>query len=413
MSKISIDSLLNSKVVMFLLIVPFFEPFGTEDMAHYIGGGWQLLHVVFTSLKWISFTLTILLSFKRMNNISKIILLLVVYQIWIVLRTVFNGGISIGELSTIICTISSVLLFDYYIQYGDTAELVELVEKILLFWIVLNLFTVIGFPKGMYVDDRGWASNWILGYRNIHIYYYIPFLSISAINRYIRQGRLNIVYFLSTVCIGVSAYLSGSITTLISVIILIVLAIIFGDHHLPKYINYITAVIASVIFSVMIIVYGIQYRYSDLLRNLLGKDTTFSSRTLIWSRAILDALKHPIIGNGLVSYDGIFANWTVSQMHNMYLDILLIGGSILFVLFCIIVVVLNTKVSQCNCLQLKNIFSFSFIAYSVLFLMEARRDMVLLYIFFVFSYYLPNICEQYYLPEKAEKRVIITFGKQE
>lgn len=405
--------LLNKKKVMFLLVLPFLEPFGTEDMGKLFGGAWGYFHTAFIMLKWLSFAcMALLFLVKFRKKISIISILLVAYQAWVLVITILSGGFHMSNLAMIATSIGAALLLEYYMQFGNTKKFLGVVEGILLFWIVINLVSMIVYPDGMYTDARLWTDNWILGYKNRHIYYYLPFLFISATSQYIKYKRLTVKYFGTIAIIVVSALLSKSITTTIAIILFTGLVFIIGKRELPEWLDLKLPFIVSVVVSGLIILMGFQSYFSFFLTDILGKDTTLTARTYIWSRALVDFSDQPIFGNGLIGYSDIFRTWTVSQMHNMYLDILVVGGIVLAAIFTITILHLNKKYMEYKVLILKNICFFCFTSYAVLFIAEARRDMSHLYMFFVLMAYLQDISEKYNLPSEYKNLIKIQIGKK-
>ncbi len=408
----STHKLINNKTVILLLFLPFVEPFGTESMATYLGGIWTYIHMVFSILKWMSFLVIAFTFIRRRLQMSIIVWLLVIYQMWIITITIIRLGITFSQISNSITAIGAALLFEYYLSRGDQKTFLRVVELTLTAWIILNFITIVLYPNGMYVDNRNWRLNWILGYKNIHIYYYLPFLAISAISQYIRNKRLKGSYYAMVVLAIISAYLAKSFTTLLAVFLFFCFIILFADKTLPAFMNMNVIYITSMIISIFVIK-GSVSRIIETF-NIFNKDaSTVSSRIYIWQRARSDLIRHPLLGNGLVRYTTLFKTWDVTQMHNMYLDVLTIGGIVLLIILSLIIYTDNQCLKESSVPFLRNVIIFVFLAYSVLFVAEARRDMALLSIFFVVVSYLPHIIDTYDLPiERRRKIRFITINKK-
>lgn len=408
--------ILNTKLVMAILLLPFLEPLGIEEMANYLRGGWTVLHQIFIILKLISFVVIAVFSIYQLGRPTIIFVYMLIFQVWIMLMTIINGGYSFSRLITSLTSIGVVLLFDYYVRIGNTKKFISVAETILMVIIVINLITVIAYPNGMYVNDRNWSLNWLLGYKNLHIQYYLPFISICAINQNLKKGKLGVKLYAMLAVIIVSTYFSQSITSLISVSLIGLLTILFGSSELPEKINMTSIYIVSTALSILMIFMGFQNYFGEFLQNVLGKDVSMSSRTLIWSKGMNYFLQHPFLGNGIVSISYAIGhrNYSVNQMHNMYFDILVVGGIVLLAIYTVIVILVNKKVSECRSLFLKKITLFVFAGYAVLFITEARRNLALFNMFMFLSYYLPTIVKQYNLEEYEMKklRIRIKFGRE-
>lgn len=388
-------ALINSKIIMTLLFLPFMEPFGIEEMASSLGGSWRYIHLAFVALRIVSYSAILLMSLYQMKKPSTIFVIMLFHQLIIIGSTMIHGGFSISRLELSIESIGIVLLLSYYTDFGNPKRMVLVIENILSIIIVCNLISIIIFPDGMYRNIRNWSQNWLLGYRNLHIQFFLPYIGIAALRSSISKKK-NIKLPVMIVLIVLSAFLVNSVTTIISIIIIATLVILFTRRELPSWINLTSTYIASVIISILLVAVGIQYRFSGLLTNVLGKDVTFSTRTLIWSQGLMMFWKRPFFGNGIVSIESgnIYNLTTVNQMHNMFLDLLVVGGISLAILFFATILITNKHVMNCRIISLRNIFIFVFMAYSVVFLTEARRNIALLNMFLFIAYYLPYLTDK-------------------
>ena len=76
--------------------------------------------------------------------------------------------------------------------------------------------------------------------------------------------------------------------------------------------------------------------FSDLFINILGKDVTFTGRTIIWSDTINFIKNNYLFGFGLEpSYLRVIKMNDISALnsHNMILEIIYNGGFVLFLVF--------------------------------------------------------------------------------
>ena len=59
-----------------------------------------------------------------------------------------------------------------------------------------------------------------------------------------------------------------------------------------------------------------QENFSAILYKYLNRDSSFTGRTIIWALALKSISRHPILGNGNVSYN--LTTWTTTQAHNTF-----------------------------------------------------------------------------------------------
>jgi|GEM_PF-5628306 len=408
--KTSIKKILNKPPVMVALLTPLIEPSGLEDLNIYIGGVWKYLHLLTITFKWISFVTVFFLSFKQLKKWEEVTWLFVAYQGLIALTTMINNGLSLPSISNLLTPMVAALLFQYYMKKGNAKKFLLIAQYILGFYILINLITVIAIPGGMYVDNRMWRDNWILGYRNRHIYYFLPFLAISGVIEYIEEKKIGIsLYVLSAITV-ISSIFCRSTTSMIALILVLALVIFFENINLPQIVCVRNVCIASLLISFLFIFFSYQKYFSGFIENILGKDVTLSRRTLIWARAVMDFIQRPLFGYGMISYEGIFTTWDVTQMHNMFLDMLVVGGVTLTMIFGFLMYIISNKVDECKVPAMKNICIFVFVGYAVLFVTESRRDVTMLFIYMSLCYYLPFLVERYQIRDN-KKRVKIRYKK--
>ena len=409
-----IGQILNTRIMMVLLLLPFLEPLGVEEMSIYLGGGWTIIHRFFSILKLVSFVIMTILTIYQLKKPTIIFFFMLIFQVWTILRTIMNGGFSFSRLITSLTSIGISLVLDYYIRNGNVKRIISVIEIILMIIIIINLITIMVYPNGMYVNDRMWRQNWLLGYRNLHIQYYLPYIFICAINQYLKEEKLGLKFYMMLSIVIISVYFSKSTTSLISVGLIGILVVLFGSSKVVKKINLTSIYIVSVVLSILIIFMGIQNYFAEFLRDVLGKDVTLSSRTQIWAKGIKYFSQHPILGNGIVSvnYSTAYRTYSVNQMHNMYFDILVVGGIVLLAIYTVIIVLVSKQVRTCSNVILKNVALFVFSGYAILFITEARRDLAMFNMFMLLAYYLPTIVKQYNIDKcKTKKYRLVLRGK--
>ena len=411
------SNVLNNPIIIALLILPLIEPSGVEDMSVFLGGIWRYIHLSFVFFKAFSFFVVTLISIKRINRFNKTVYIIMIYQAMIAIVTIINGTIALSHFIVLFTPIIAVWLADYYLSSGNIKRFIQVFSLMLCIVVVLNFISILIWSDGIYIDDRGWKANWFLGYRNRFIYYFLPAIFLCGISQYIIKGKMGMMFYFLLIIIVASSFMVQSTTTMISMVFVGVMVLLFENRNLPKIITIWNEFIVSFVISILFVFFSYQKYFSDYIIRFLGKDATFSNRTMIWERAVADFFKKPVFGNGFVSYDNLFIGWTVGQMHNMFMDILVTGGIVLMVVFIILVLITHRSVNKCNIAAIRNIATVTFMGYGILFITEARRDVTLLFVFFIICSYLPDIINQYNIKETKKhiyryKRIKVTWGRK-
>ena len=380
-----------NKLFISFLLLPFLVPSGIEDMSKYIGGIYKYVDRTFTGLTLIACFLILIIYFGRKYvKVPTIIILILAYLSWLMLSAILNGNFTNGYFITAIKIMSLCMLTDYYMQTGHEKDYLSALCAIFELIILVNFICIIVFPDGMYVEERSWGLNWILGYKNRHIYYFIPYVVVKASLQYLRESKLKLSFYFMCAVILVSTIFAKSTTSLIVMIILMLCIVLFRNFNLPRVINPLNIMLASAAISLILIGLGYISSILPLIEDLFGKNTLYR-RNLIWTRSLLYIAENPIIGKGNFSFDLSSFSWVITQTHNKFIDLLITGGIGLLVLFFLILMILTKKINDVEKYQYRNIVNFSFALYAVLFLTEARRQDYLFFMVIILAYYLPKV----------------------
>ena len=384
-------ALLHNTFIIFLLLACLIEPDGITDGSHYGVAIFQPLHTLYVYSKYISFVI----SFYLVLNLRKpslLFVLILIYHSIIIISSIINGNMTKGMLLVESRIISISIIAEYYMQKTPVQFIKSLVWLLLIF-VALNFVSLILFPNGMYTDSRWWTNNYFLGYKNLHIYYFLPCIFCASLYSYIRQENRIFIYLLLGLLL-VSCLLNHSTTSLIAIGLLTIASIFFVKLGFPKWMNanlvFLTGFVVSVVMITMT-VEGTFGQYTELIAENFDKDSdTMSSRGVIWTESLIYFWQHPLFGNGDLIFDIGWA-WDVTQVHNNYLDMAVVGGVSLLLVFSTQVFILSRRMRKINIQEVYNVILFILIAYAVEFLSEARRNNYLWFPLMIIIFYTPNL----------------------
>jgi len=163
--------------------------------------------------------------------------------------------------------------------------------------------------------------------------------------------------------------------------------------------------LASMSLSVLFIGFGFLSYFYDFMVDKFNKSATILGRVKIWSLGIQAFVSNPIFGYGRKAYVNGGISVEITHYHNQYLDLLCIGGIILFVIWFSIVKLASDSMDDVNCdYRIKNVLLFAALAYGILYLMEAQRTDVLVFAFFALAYHCKSLhIELKAVPKKDNK----------
>lgn len=394
-------SYLDSFWFISLITLGFLAPRGIAGMAQYSGGvQWQLGTLIFAGLKYVGVAVILCLIILHKQRIGYFVCGTILYCVLWFWSEAVNGGVSIDSIQMLVTIVGLVLVTNFYCKIGRINSFLTTISFWLGLFVVINFLTIVAFPGGMYVDDRGWGSNYFLGYDNLHLYSYLPFLCSLSIVQIENRGKLSIGYYLMLLVVVLSTVVTYSATSMVIILMYTAALILIKDRKLPGFINPKNIFLISIAISVGLIVFHIQEDLAPLLSKVFPNKqiATMSSRVIIWDNAMKSAMDNWLLGNGAKAISGL--NWTyeIVQCHNRYLDMLYVGGFPLLCCFLMILRLCCRAMGKSRNKYLKNIIIFAMACYAVNFIVESRRDDALMFIIMT----LANNINDFHVTEKAQ-----------
>lgn len=265
------------------------------------------------------------------------------------LSTALNGGNLIACINTFVplLLIISVLELNK-LKEDSLANILNIWKWLCVVITVIDIITELKFPEGLY-STALYTEYWFLGYKTERFIYIFPMLVIFGYINLKKSKRLNWDFGLSFILGGISCYLSGATTCWVTMIVLIVFYVILHfllgnkaslrkQRLLYRLADYRVGIILYIVILICVLMAERIQIVVDITK-MLGKDPTFSRRSLIWIRLIQEILKKPILGLGYMSslqYSSMVSYAGGTNAHNMVLTMLVYGGCIGLLVYLII-----------------------------------------------------------------------------
>ena len=371
---------INFSFLYFLILIPFFK---TDFLARF-----QVISTVFNLLKVLSVVFVVLTVYKR-KYLSKKMQLLFLFSLTIIIPTLIYAG-------------DKGAVLNYFIPFWCLSYLIDILNKekkfigTLLFifeiFIYINFITMIFYPLGMYSTgtiNTGIAyQNWFLGFKNILVCYFLPAYIISYLYMNITGNKTRTVFL--TIVIFISTLISGSTTTLVGIIILLLFSVFSFLQKQYKIFNFKNYFITIIILFISIVICRFQNLFKFLIVDILNKDLTFTHRTELWDITLKAIANKPLIGHGWESTylrHLMYNSSTIITAHNQILEYMYFGGIIAIILLFIIINIANNDLKKYYKDKNIQIISLGFFIYQILNLTEVYLNpiMLLLLIFAVFG----------------------------
>lgn len=321
--------------------------------------------------------LTMLAFLRRRATIDSFLLLWLAFSAWIITSTVINGSdvsAAFGLAGKVM--LPAVFLAAYKDDYHFVLRVLYIVLGIL---VIANFVTILLYPHGLY--ETGVTNiaheNWLLGFKNRHIVFYLPLL-LATFLRAVDEG-LSLDKIILILIVPLSAVLANSSTAIICMALVIVFGFLPTFRRRYKIFNARLFFMIGIALFVFIIVLRVQDRLSSFVVNLLGKDSTFSNRTTLWNIAIDMISKRPLAGWGewsAAQKHTLYSSNSVVSAHNQILEYAFVGGLVLVTIYLVINVKLVARLQRSASERHVQFAAVVYLAMMVVLLTEAYTDML-------------------------------------
>ncbi len=329
----------NFSFIYFIILLSFFR---TDYFTRFVS-----VSMIFNLLRILSYSFIVIIIFKE-RKISKTFLKLILFSLTIIVPTfLYNGNIGTA--------------LNYFISLLCLAYLIDLNKKNIKFLntllicfellIYANFFSMILFPKGLYSTGTiytGIASqNWILGFKNVMISYFLPAYIVGHIYNSLKKSKIRIK--LLNIIIFLSCIISGSSTSIVGMSVIVILNYLPFIKNNTKLFNLRNYFWVSIILFFIIVIFRFQNAFGFIIVDILHKDLTFTNRTFLWDITLEQILKKPFIGYGWENIDvrhTMYNSQTVITAHNQILEYLYMGGIISILVYVYIILSTCNKVKN-------------------------------------------------------------------
>lgn len=384
----------------FFLLFPLFQPeyFDQISMLRSVYDIWKVVAIVYVIFK-------VYFEHKDQFVSPFFISVLIMFSYQTIVTFAKDGNVK-GS-SILLLNIVGTCIIISYLSKRSILNTVLIMEKILFVHIICNLFTIILFPNGIYrisTAEGAWYSNlcWLLGFKNHILIYLFPALFANKLKCQI-IGRSSLFDFILNFLVIVTTMLVDCSTGLAGVLFWYLGNIIFKCIGCIKTIRAQYIIGPLIILFPLLVVGRVQESFNFLIGTILKRDTTLTTRTLIWDAYISILSKGGLIfGYGQESLELRFLKTKIVagvNCHNGYLEILYRGGGVMLLLFLFLLFLLGTRLNKIRLLH-TNIYGVCLIGIGSLLLM-AETELIFFSapIWTIFSL-ASSICERQIMASK-------------
>lgn len=297
-------------VLYSLMLLPFF---GFSGMKALLG---ETILSLYQSLAMIVFALMVIFKVRRVK-LDRCVIMYILFQGLVIVETVLHSGFSMG-IVVVICT----GIFLVILMQNE----VEIIVRALAIIAVVSMIINFGY---MLILGSGTWTQYFVGGKNSFSVFFIPMIVMVMANALLRKGRIPRSVRLFAVLALATVLWGGSGTGTITAVVMIFMLLWIRKNKPNPAAGLITVVAVHIVLVFFVEVLSETSLWNRIME-LMGKDSTLTSRVAIWER-VLEMLKDNwLLGVGRGSKIRYVSRWgrrvTTTEAHNFLLELVLESG---------------------------------------------------------------------------------------
>lgn len=380
-------TILNNPLFLIFLLLAYHKPGCFELIAPAVDRAFDMWRIIAV--------LVVLVIYIMRGKLSKIVLIVMLYNIIVFFSTAINDAdywkvITRFGTVTSYCMLAEMCITKYGKRYFTC------LFNIYFILIAINFVVLLLFPKGIAVDDYYINNTYgFLGIDNAFVNYTVPSLAIACIYSAYRGKRFTVRAFAMLIMVSATVLITWSATGVVVWFVEMVYILFVYKSHLAKYFHSVSMFLIYAIMQIGIVGMRLQNRFAYIIENVLGKTISLTGRTTLWDLSFLLIAHSPIIGYGLTENKGLLRlhnrYW---YAHNGFLEVMLevgIIGTLVYISLFIFAAIPLYRHRKHSISGIITIAIFSFLIFS---LTEAIIDSPWLFGMLVIAVYVHDIINQ-------------------
>lgn len=325
-------SFFSSRILVFLLLMPFMIPAFLNETE---------VGTVFDFIKIIVGIVTLVI-FLFQNKLSSGIASIALFYISFIITSIIKSG----NVTMAVIIVMNAVIFSLIITLGIKLNLRVLCD-VLTFYIFLlwtgELVCLFLFPNGIALSKYYYNPYGFIGIDN----QLTPFLIFSFFILFFNLMNKNkpVISVICFIEMFASAFITWSATCIVVSFILLAYLILFYKKKWEVLLNLKVLFPVVIVSFFALVIFRVQELFRFVIEDILGKSITFTGRTEIWDLAIYQIKQTPLFGRGFYQeYGWIFWHSKFYYSHNLFLEIMLIGGVFSLAFFAVMIWINVSKI---------------------------------------------------------------------
>lgn len=325
-----------SYLISIILFLPFFYPSFLRRFSY--------LKHVYKYGQIISIAVCLLIIILKVKNkdfkISKINWLILALFIELLGVTFIYVGNVDNLILYVTPTVLGCLLLDN-VQQKNFKYIIKGISDITFVFMIINLISIILYPKGLYQGTQSTETYYFLGHNNAQIRWLIPGIVFRGVYDLLCYKKFSFKMYIMCICTFLTVSLTWSNVSMVGIFIILIYIMFFKKWRFKFLLN------SKFVFLLPIVLFCIAFSFNTFeglfgyIGNLFGKDATLTGRTEIWQAGLKAIKEHWLFGYGYSESITKVVDWRkgieISSFHNYFFDLLYRGGLVQLILQVLII----------------------------------------------------------------------------
>ncbi len=357
-----VTKVFSKRILVFLLMLPFMVP------AFLNSSNFASIGNVFDYLKAAS-SVIILALFLIIRKISIGVVSIILFYSSFVITSLINSSNVFRAVVLLVSTVT----FSLLLTLGISKNLRVLNDVLTFFIFVLwsgEFICLFLFPNGITLHDYYYYKYGFINIDNQLAPFMIFSFLILLCN--IKNRSNTAISIISLVAMFASVFITWSATCVVSALVLLAYLFLFYRKKAEAVFRSEWILFVIIVAFFAIVVFRIQDIFSGFIEGFLGKSITLTGRTEIWDLTFNLIVRSPLFGYGYY-YEGGWILWhnRYYYSHNIFLEILLIGGIFSMVFFVIMVAMNLSRMKSCKDRTMTSLLNVCMLAFGISCLTES------------------------------------------
>ncbi|KFI91619.1 O-antigen polymerase family protein [Bifidobacterium saguini DSM 23967] len=335
----------------------------------------------------IVFSYALYKAFTFKVSITPLFAAIILYRLSFGVQTIYaenNDLLTWGYMSIVLLALC--LLFEYYSTVNFERFLNSLADMLLLYMIINSLIVLLS-PGGL-IDG--------IYFIGIRTRFTDPIFVMIAISMICDWMQCRNIGTRTALAIAISLFNIVMVwigTALVGLGVAVIVYMLLSNMTRTRTLcSPFGLTIISLIITYFVVFRQIQTDFSWLISGVLGKNSTLTGRSDIWSIAIPIIAQKPLLGHGMAA-NGNFVpyKYTLWQAHNQWLQLAYDGGLFTVICFCLMMLFISLAVKPYFHTRAYKILIACFGAYSIMMTSEIYTYMIYIFLLLLTMYHIREI----------------------